>query len=154
MSPGKVVAVVLVAIAMLFVVALALGSNRHDGTARPDGTGFFSHLQAGKFLQASGDVTVAGCSNSSPGIVIVSSATCTLDVPAGGALARPTRFALTTTLPVAVRVEPRRNGPGLDKALGTDQCLGGAFDGKGGTIRLGPALGTPVSITLRTERCP
>lgn len=154
MSPGKVAAVVLVAIAMVFVVALALGANQHDGTHHADATGFFSHLQAGKFLQVGGDVTLAGCSNPSSGIVIVSSATCTLDVLAGGVLARPTRFALTTTLPVTVRVEPRRNGPSLAKALGLGQCLGGAFDGKGGTIRLVPVLGTPASITLRTERCP
>ncbi|MGZ4269538.1 MAG: hypothetical protein ACXVFN_00245 [Solirubrobacteraceae bacterium] len=154
MSGGKLVAVVLVAIAMLFVVGLALGSNKHDGTPSTGSTGLLSHLQAGRFLQATGNVTVSGCASSSPGLVVVTSSPCALDVPAGGAFARPTRFALKPALALHVSVAPRRNGPTLEQNLNAGDCLGGAFDGKGGTVVLGPTLGPPAGVQLLTQRCP
>ena len=154
MSAGKVVAIVLVAIAMLFVVGLALGSNQHDSTADTHGNGFLSHLQAGRFLQVSGDVTASGCGSESPGAVVVSTSACVLTVPAGGAFARPTRIALKpTTLAVEVTVSPNRNGPVLKQRVDPGDCLGAALDGKGGTVVLGPSTGGLTAVQLLTERC-
>lgn len=154
MSAGKVVAIVLVAIAMLFVVGLALGSNKHDGTADTHGTGFLSHLQAGKFLQVSGDVTASGCANTSPGVVVVSTSPCVLTVPAGGTFARPTRIALKpTTGPVQITVRPNRNGPVLQQSVNPGDCLGAALDGKGGTVVLGPLATGLSAVQLLTQRC-
>lgn len=156
MSANKIVIIVLVAIAMLFVVGLALGSNKHDSSAGPNRNGFLSHFQAGKFLQVSGDVTATGCASTTPSLVVVGTVPCVLSVPKGGLLARPTRIALRPTSgPVVVTVAPNGKGPDLEQAVNGGDCLGGALDGKGGTVALrSPGIGPGPSVQLLTQRCP
>jgi hypothetical protein len=155
MSAGKVVIIVLVAIALLFVVGLAAGSNNHGGTADPNPNAFLGHFQAGKFLQVKGKVTATGCANTSPSVVVVTTSPCTLTVPAGGAFAGATRIAVKPANGgVVVRVIPRGNGPEQSKVVNAGECLGAAFDGKGGSVVVGPSAGPLISVQLLDQRCP
>ena len=145
MSAGKVVVIVLVAIALLFVVSLAAGSHNHGSGAQPDPSGFLGHLQAGKFLQVKGDVTVSGCTSVTPQLVTLSTA-CVLRVPGGGAFSQATRFALVPTGGASVAKITPANGPEINPS---GACIGGAFDRHGGTILLTGS----GAVRLQTTKC-
>lgn len=152
----KVLVVLLVVVAMVFVVTIALGAShgpRSPDDPDPDGIGFLDGLQGNHFLRI-GDKASTDCPTVStePTVLSVPTSGCTLVVEKRSFFSRPTRVALVPA--GSVGVTATANGvPPEEKSVNGNDCYGLAVDHSGGSISV-RAFFNATTITLQTSACP
>jgi hypothetical protein len=151
----KVLIILLVVVAVLFLIAVALGASH--GSRRPDdpsGVGFLKGLQGSRFLTL-GDKASTTCPvvSTNPTVLSVPAATCVITVEKRSLFSRPTRVAFDAGAGMTVTSDTK-SVPNQQNTLPTDgrYCYGSAVAHGGGTITLAPFSST--TITLRTAACP
>ena len=153
----KLLVVLLVVVAVVFVVTIALGSShgpRSPDDSDPDGIGFLDGLQGNHFLRI-GDRASTDCPTVStdPTVLSVPTSGCALVVEKRGFFSRPTRVAFDVAGQVVVNATT--NGVTTKPSTvpdGDHRCYASAVDHSGGTISLSAFFAT--TITLRTAACP
>jgi hypothetical protein len=153
MSAGKVVVIVLVVIAMLFVITVALGGSHGGGnTDSPDAVNFLKGLQSKRFLTL-GDKATATCAGAGQRVLVLAGSSCTITLEKRGFLGEPTRVVLIPTglMPLGVKIDPK-SGPAQDESVDPGKCFQSAVGPGGGTVTLLPSGN--VTVTLQDRACP
>lgn len=150
---SKKLIIVLVAIAVLFVVTIAIGAS-HGSSASPAHPGFagaLKGLQGSRFLTI-GDAAATTCAivGSAPTVLSVSGS-CVISVEKRGLFSSATRVAFDANGQVGVVAETK-SVPAQTNTVDGGKCYGSAIDHSGGTITLSAFPAT--TITLRTAACP
>ena len=153
----KVMIVVLVAIAMLFVITLGLNAGRPNGDPDPknppavvDG---FEGLSGGGFLEISGDVT-SNCDHTATQVTV--SGQCSIVVPSRGRFSKPLRVvAQPASGSLSVSVQPNEGDSyDSDGPIPRDDipCFETAIDHNGATISMGCGV-SGCQVELRRSKC-
>lgn len=153
MDRQKLLIVVLVAIAMVFVISVGFGARGDNG--RPDATDpveFLKGLRSERFLQLDEGLSTT-CQRRSADEVVVAGP-CVITAPAPGLFGRPPSVVIASSAPVTAQIQPER-GPPLQEVVGGDdrECLQAVLAG-GGRVRLEPAGNVNTVVELRGESCP
>jgi hypothetical protein len=151
MTAPRLLVIVLVLIAVLFVISLAAGSSH--GNQPPNSAGIVSAL---KGLRSSPlrsfdarDQASPSCA-SGPTAILVGSSACTITLDKRGFFSRPIRVILSQTsnpmsTVVQVHVQPN-SGAAQTMTLNPGDCLDTAVSRSGGTITMSSAA--PVALAL------
>jgi len=151
----KLLIVLLVVVAVLFVVTIALGASHGPRSSDddPDGIGFLDGLQGNHFLRLGDKATTTCQTSDSVTLTVPVSPGCALVVEKRSFFSRPTRVAF---IPAgSVIVIPDANGvPAKDTAVDGGKCYASAVDHGGGTITVVSAAFASTTIALQTTPCP
>lgn len=155
----KVVIIVLVVIAMLFVVTLGLGAGNHGGSADPDHppalVDALDGLGGSRFLEVSGDVS-SNCAANTPRRLTVNGS-CSIIVPSRSAFSRPLRVvarpASGTFNAALLPNAGRRPDPALGIPRSDAPCFESAVDHQGATIALSCAGAGQCQVDLIERKC-
>jgi hypothetical protein len=151
----KLMIVLLVVVAVVFVVTLALGGShapRAPDDSDPDGISFLGGLQGNRFLRL-GDEATTTCSTGDQVTLNVPIGGCTITVGKRSLFSKPIRIAFVTAGPITVTVDSK-SVPGRGQQVPDDKghtCFMSSVDHDGGTITL--AASTSTAITLLTTKC-
>jgi hypothetical protein len=150
-----IVLIVLVALAMLLVIAIALGA---DHPARPSSSidDALQKLKSDRFLRIEGGVT-ADCADGPTALRLAPGGDCRIVIPGRGLLSRPTRavFGLAGGAALEIALDPDE-GPELGFSLEAGDCSEAAVGRGGGTLTLsGCQAGAAAQcvVDLRDRGC-
>lgn len=155
MDRQKLIIVLLVAIAMIYVITVGLGARGDGGGSSDDSDpiAFLEGLRSDRFFLLEDDFGTSCQDVRSPSEVAVT-VPCSIDVPSPGRFSRPASVVVRATAPVQIRLEPDR-GPALEEVVGdeSDECVQTAMTG-GGRVVLTPVGGQPAVVEFDDENCP
>jgi hypothetical protein len=145
----KLLIIVLVALVVIFVIAVGIGGCHGSGrTDRPGPVNALKGLQGKRFLVI-GDKTKATCAG--PGAVtFIVNGVCTITFEKRPFFKTSTRVVFVPNASVRVLVDPK-NGPRQDEQVDQFKCFGSAIDHAGGTMTL---IANNATITLLRQACP
>jgi hypothetical protein len=154
MSAQKLMIIVLVALAVIFVITLGIRGCHDTDRPDPDDSGFvgaLKGLQGNRFLQIGDDASTT-CDRPTSAQTLQVDDSCRIDLEERAFFRRSTRVALQANRSLDVSVRPN-DGPDQDVELPVDGkfCFGSSINRAGGRITLS---GTNVMVVLRREGCP
>jgi hypothetical protein len=148
--------IVLVAIALIFVIAVGIGGCH--GSARRGDAGAAKGLKGlqGKHFLVIGDKASTNCAIGQDMFgrqtLTVTSTSCAIVVGKRSSFRRPTRVVFFSNLPVSVSIDPV-HGPHQDpQQVDANDCSAAAIDHSGGTMTFSRVVGSPT-ITLLRQSC-
>jgi hypothetical protein len=150
----KLMIIVLVALAVIFVIAVGIGGCH--GSARRGDAGAASALKGlqGKRFLVIGDKASTTCTVGNDMFgrqTLTVSRTCTVFFGKRSFFRRPTRVVFVSNAKVNVSVDPV-NGRHQGEQVDPGDCSASAIDRHGGTMTFSPVIGTPT-ITLFRRAC-
>jgi hypothetical protein len=152
----KLMIIVLVAVAVIFVIAVGIGGCH--GSTRLGDAGAGNGLKGlqGKHFLVIGDKASTNCTLGQDMFgrqtLTVSSSSCAIFVGKRSSFRRPTRVVFVSNLPISVSIDPV-HGPHQDpKQVNANDCSAAAIDHSGGTMTFSRLVGSPT-ITLLRQAC-
>jgi hypothetical protein len=152
----KLMIIVLVAVALIFLIAIGIGGCH--GSTRMGDAGAGNGLKGlqGKHFLVIGDKASTNCAIGQDRFgrqtLTVSSNSCAVVVGKRSSFRRPTRVVFFSNLPVSVSIDPV-HGPHQDpEQVDANDCSAAAIDHSGGTMTFSRVVGSPT-ITLLRQSC-
>jgi hypothetical protein len=148
--------IVLVAIALIFVIAVGIGGCHGSGRRGDAGAAKGLKGLQGKHFLVIGDKASTNCTIGQDMFgrqtLTVSSTSCAVVVGKRSFLRRPTRVVFFSNLPVSVGIDPV-DGPHQDpQQVAANDCSAAAINHSGGTVTFSRVVGSPT-ITLLRQAC-
>ena len=148
--------IVLVAIALIFVIAVGIGGCHGSGRRGDAGAAKGLKGLQGKHFLVIGDKASTNCTIGQDMFgrqtLTVSSTSCAVVVGKRSSFRRPTRVVFFSNLPVSVSIDPV-HGPHQDpEQVNANDCSAAAINHSGGTVTFSRVVGSPM-ITLLRQAC-